>query len=565
MTDLDLRLWDKLDALFPVPRRAAAWEDVLARARPPLLRRPLVLALAATALVLGSAAAVTAALGGFDAWLSGTPGEPASHEEQARFRATNGRTWGAFPRSTRLRELIRTNVGGRTYVLFGFRSGSTLCLKLKAVSLGHSTSPACVPVSTVVHAMAPIVPVVTESGFDDRHAHPSAQFSFGIAADGVSRVDVRTTDGAYRAAVGGNAYLFVANEPNTGSRVLAVSTRRADRNRTTIDLAPMFGDAISAAATPRPARGPARVQVKIRRPQIGWAVRGEKRGFSVDRLNLPLNDRGLVDDARFVKPDPYSDIVVGLAGTYCLAVVQGKSVGRGCSDRQDFFSRTPMNVMASGGGGVTATAIAGAVADGVVRVVAFGADGQRVAVPLRDNLFALRLATSDFPVRIVGYDRDGRVAAVETVPSLLRTPLPPQALRHLRAVLRVTGPTGATATLRVGPVARGLRCWRVDFTSAESRTGCTQTIATGPWTTAYLVQPAGHDLFVIGHVRAPVERVRLRFADGSSISARPTHGLFLLAIPRAHLSPHRQLAFALGLRRDGSVVQRQGVLFKLPR
>ena len=35
-------------------------------------------------------------------------------------------------------------------------------------------------------------------------------------------------------------------------------------------------------------------------------------------------------------------------------------------------------------------------------------------------------------------------------------------------------------------------------------------------------------LFVIGHVRAPVVRVRLRFADGDSIAAGPTHGLFVL-------------------------------------
>jgi hypothetical protein len=80
-----------------------------------------------------------------------------------------------------------------------------------------------------------------------------------------------------------------------------------------------------------------------------------------------------------------------------------------------------------------------------------------------------------------------------------------------------------------------------------------------------LVQPTRHDLFVIGHVRAPVERVRFRFSDATSVSTRPTHGLFVLAIPRAHLSLKRQLAFALGLRHDGSVHQRQGVLFKLPR
>jgi hypothetical protein len=41
--------------------------------------------------------------------------------------------------------------------------------------------------------------------------------------------------------------------------------------------------------------------------------------------------------------------------------------------------------------------------------------------------------------------------------------------------------------------------------------------------------------------------------------------LFVLAIPRTHLSAKRQPAYFLGLREDGSVHQRQGVLFKLPR
>ena len=124
----------------------------MVRARPEVWRRPLVLVLAATLLVLATAAGVTAALGGFDAWLSGKPGKPAPAAEQQRFEAANGRTWAAFPKGTALRELIRTTLGGKIYVLFGFRSGNTLCLKLRAVSLSHSTDPTCTPESTVAHS-----------------------------------------------------------------------------------------------------------------------------------------------------------------------------------------------------------------------------------------------------------------------------------------------------------------------------------------------------------------------------------------------------------------------------
>src|SRR5207244_3086383 len=86
-------------------------------------------------------ATLNAALGGFDAWLSGKPGKPAPRAEQQLFDAANGRTWAAFPKGTKLRELIRTTVGGKTYVLFGFRSGKSICLRLRAMSLGHTAEP----------------------------------------------------------------------------------------------------------------------------------------------------------------------------------------------------------------------------------------------------------------------------------------------------------------------------------------------------------------------------------------------------------------------------------------
>jgi len=89
-----------------------------------------------------------------------------------------------------------------------------------------------------------------------------------------------------------------------------------------------------------------------------------------------------------------------------------------------------------------------------------------------------------------------------------------------------------------------------------------QLIPTGPWTEADLVQPAGRDLFVIGHVRAPVVRVQLEFANGDVLKTHPVKGLFVFAIPRAHLSPKRQLAFAVGYSTEGWRIQKQGVLFR---
>jgi hypothetical protein len=183
----------------------------------------LVVAIAAVVAVLGCAAGVTAALGGFHAWLSGAPGKPASGTEQRRFATTNAASLAGFPKDTKLRELIRTNVGGKVYVLLGFRSGDSLCLRLKAVSLGHSIGPVCAPAARLRHSPAPVLPVITQFSFSDRYNHPSAAVSFGIAADGLSRVVVHTVDGDHRAALDGNAYLWVQNEPNTGQAALSVT------------------------------------------------------------------------------------------------------------------------------------------------------------------------------------------------------------------------------------------------------------------------------------------------------------------------------------------------------
>lgn len=564
MNEFSSQIFDQLDAYTPEPDRRPDWRDVVRRAQKQRTRR-LVVALAAALTVFGSAAAVTAALGGFDRWLSGEPGKPAPSKEQQRFEAANARTWAAFPEDTMLRELIRTKVDGKTYVLFGFRSGDTLCLKLKAVSLGHSTDSSCTPAATLAHATAPIVVVNRDWSFDDRYAHASAQLSFGIVSDAVKRVDVLASDGSHQAVVGGNAYLFVENEPNTGNRILAVSTRSFTGKRSTIRFGTTYGFFGGSPDSGRPARGPGSVQVRIGHPTIGWYARGERRGRSRESLNLSrARLLGISATARFVKPDPLSDVVVGLDGNICLVVVTGLDVGSGCNTASSFFARGPLNVLMSGGGGRESMVVSGAAADGVEKLTAFGSGGQDLSVPLRDNLFAARVALTEFPIRLVGYDQRGRVAAVQTLQSrLLGGVLPPSAWTPSRRTIRVRGPNGATATLRVAHGTNMIRCWRLRFSTGQSRRGCKPTYPTGPWVYADLVQQAGRDLFVVGNVRAPVEIVKLRFEDGRTLTMRPVADLYVFAIPREYLRTGRQLAFVRGYETHGIVVQRAPVLFKL--
>ena len=529
MNEFDTRVFDLLDALTPEPRRWPDWQDVLRRTHARHTRR-LVVAVAAALVVLATAAGVTAALGGFHEWLSGSPGKPAPSAEQKKLVSFG------FPSDTKLRELIRTSAAGKVYVLYGFRSSESLCLRLRAVSLGHSVGPVCAPASRLRHAPAPILAVIGNYSFTDKHNHPSAATSFGIAADGLSRVVARTVDGDHPATLGGNAYLWVQDEPNSGQRAFSVTAVSSGGSRVTVPL--------DKAPPIRRPRGPTRIEARIAHPRVGW----------YERIN-PFGP------TRFVKPDPNSNVRVGLAGRGCLLVAYGAAgPSTGCSDT--FWSQGPLDWMMTGEYGPDFMRISGVVADGVKRVVVFLADRQHQRAFLRDNLFTTLAATAEFPARIVAYDGAGRIVGIVTPHVPFRETTPPAA-RRLHTALRVHGPRGAVAVLRIGRRVHGYQCWRVDLSTGQSPGECTGPEFTASSIWPDLVQPAGRDLFLIGHTFGPIGRVQLEFPNGDVSNSRPVAGRFVIAVPRSHLTRERQTAFVVGYTSEGSVVQRKGVVFKV--
>jgi hypothetical protein len=531
VSELDARVFDLLDAFTPEPRRWPDWVDVMRRTRARHTRR-VVVAVAAAIIVLGTAAGVTAALGGFDAWLSGSPGKPARSAEKKKLASFG------FPSDTKLRELIRANIAGKVYVLFGFRSGESLCLRLKALSLGHSIGPVCAPASRLRHAPAPILPVVS-SGFSDRHNHPSAATSFGIAADGVTRVTAHAVDGDHAATLGSNAYLWVQDEPNSGQRVFSVTAVTSDGSRVTLPLE-------KTAASLRRPRGPTRIEARIAHPRVAW----------YDRINA-------FGPTRFVKPDPNSNVRVGLAGRGCLLVAYGShDPSTGCSNT--FWEQGPLDWVMTGEYGIDFMRISGVVADGVKRVVVFLADGQRQQAFLRDNLFTTLAATAEFPARIVAYDQAGRVVGIVT-PGLPFRQTTPAAARRLHRALRVRGPRGAVAVGYVGRRVRDYKCWRVDFSTGESRSSCDRGVVVAPSIWVDLVQPAGDDLFIVGHVRGFAKEVRLEFPNGDAQTVRPAGELFVIPIPREHLTTSRQTATVQSYSNNSIPIKRVGVVFKVRR
>jgi hypothetical protein len=574
--DVEPLIARELGRLVPEPAgKRADWSDVVGRAGFHPTRRRLVLAFAVLAGVLVTAGAVAKTMGGFGDWLSGTPGKPASNAAQQRFEAANGRSWASFPKTTKLRELIRTDAGRENYVLYGFRSGNSLCVQLAASSFARQLK-SCAPASTLANLSSPMLVLTGDYTLFDRGARPFAEVSFGIVADGVRRVDVSATDGDHQAKLGGNAYLFVESRPNTANRIHSVSatgpagrrtfvrvdslrglgpsgggpdpTNGGERAATRVDRDPGF----PGLGVPGIPGGPTKVEARIPHPRVRWSERGEKRG-------LPS-----IGGLRFVKPDPLSDLAVGLSGGDCLYAVDssGSLAATSCGE---LFGMGPINVLISCPLCGEFSEVRGVAADGVHRVVIFLSGGGTQRVPLRHNVFAARVANAHFPIRVVGYDARDRVVATQLWAAWrnLRLAVPLRA-RRLHEVRRSTGPFGATARLLVGRRVRGIQCWRVEFSTGLARGSCHAPDYSRPKTNVELVQPAGGDLFFVGQAASRVVRIDVRFGNHDVVQARPVAGHFVAAVPRAHLSERQQRAVVEAFDREGFRTRSQRVFFRLP-
>jgi hypothetical protein len=376
----------------------------------------------------------------------------------------------------------------------------------------------------------------------------------------------------HSAHVGGNAFLWIDSEPNTGNaaRSLSVTDARGKRSTVTFEW-PGLASPFTASSIRRPA-GPTRIDARIPHPTIGWYVRGERRGLSVKQARLTAEQRQGVlccDGVRLFKPDPLSNVVVGLGRGWCIVIVGG---GSGCSDRANFFSRGPLNFMIFAVNGVNASdrfiLVAGAAADGVERITIFHPDRERQSVPIRNNVFAA-VVPNRLPLRVVSYNAKKRVVGTQAFPPqsfLSHFAASPAARRHLRPVLRVTGPNGTTASLSVGRAVNRTRCWQIAYGTGHSELRCREQFRSGPKIWVDFVQPAGRDLFVVGGADVRVaDHVELRFANGDVFRARPAAGLFVFAIPKAHLSEERRFAYVLAVDRQGHRVQRQGFGFRTRR
>jgi hypothetical protein len=596
MIDVEQRLRDELDLLAPVPP-GPDWRAVLklaaddrrrARRRFGGVVAVFVAGLLGVFVATPLGGAIVHGLGGFSAWLTGQPGSPVSKEEQRAFDEANARSWLHFPAGTQLRRLatVTDPATGATVDLLGFRSKSTLCLRVAVTGGVRGSALGCAPLDELRKAGAPVRVVLVDHGFGtgtkrawyglDRYHAFALQVTAGIAADGVRRVVVADPSGTHVVRATANAFLYVATKPDVGQRVRRIWAE-TDTSRIPVPFAPApFGLAGSGGphgAAPRPTK----VERKVHGGTIGWLDRHESRGQPLDVFPRWARGPGHVVFGRVVTPDSGRPLRVALVlsrsrhgrkatGLCTWIVSRGGGAGGGCAVRATVFAHGPITSGAGMSSGSSEfMTVDGLASDDVARIVAFLADGQTMRVPLTDNVYAVDIARSRLPARLVAYDREHRVIGFsQPIRDVNASPGGAPAHGRARPLRHAVSPTGSTAALSVGESTSGGRCMYLRYHRSKIVQGTMVSCGERAWHGSPLqLGTLGHPTeFVFGRVRADVATVVVRFADGEHASVAPAEGFVLYTVPRKHLAPGHQVVAAAGRNEAGATVGTQS--FPLP-
>lgn len=587
MTELELEFSSSvaraLDGYALSPGGTGDWQDVLARTGPGMRRRRWLAVAAAVAALL--ALSLATPLGGairdtvvdFSDWLRGTPGEPVGAEEQRAFEEQNARSYAAFPGSPELRRLNRVEVDGVRYDLLGFRSGSSLCIRVAATGAAQGSTITCAPVNELRHDDTPVRVLLADwpvgrgdktatVGFDTYRA-PRARVMAGIAADGVSGVELVDETGSHRVDVVANSFLYVAARPDVAQRVTHIRAELTDGRTVGVPFtASPWGPGGGFGGAAGEPGGPTRLERTVRRGTIGWLDRREERGEPLGSVleNNPVRD---TEFGRLIAPDPQSGKRIAVtistlerepqkgARAVCYALVTRGGTGGGCAGAPGrLFEDAPFTFGYSviGAGDQYAT-FSGIASDDVARLELFTAAGNRIAVALRDNTYLAEVALARLPAKMVAYDGQGRVIGIRETP---RADGPATVVGE--PILRLTARAdGSSLELIAYRTREGGQCWFGRGTG-NARVNVSSCIGKdwrqAPLRLGLLPDPA---LFVYGRVRDDVKRITLRYADGDEQQIEPERdGYALVVMPPEHRSDAARLIELVGLNAEGDVVAR---------
>jgi hypothetical protein len=483
MNESDAHVERALAAAVPLrPDRKPAWDDVVRRAEvstPPRLlwrrphRRALVFALVLCA-VAGAAAAVPAtrdglaavgrdAFDGLSSWLGREPGQPASAREQAGFDKRNAASYAEFPAGTKLRLLTRVRAGGRTYSLLGFRSHSSLCLRL--VNASRPATPGANQCVTIRELERSPAPVSVAAGAFFRAADMNVDGIFGFADDTVARVEVKRQRGDRASVPAANNAFVVLRARRAGTvrdhppydPIVQVRAIKRDGARVAVPyIASGMVDYTHAPSVPSYLRwqrigpadlpGPTAPAAPFTGGTIGWLDHREPRGqpwkpsFKHERYGI-----GTKLFSRAIQPDPADPLRIGVflvrvgkqsrvartirPGSLVLCQSElrplGGGTGYGCGRGKPWFRKgQPLTMSYQGPDQMTQ--IVGLAADQVSAINVFLASGRVVPAALKDNAFSFSAPTAQFPAKVVAYDGRRRPIWITVLNGAPKpTPCPP--------------------------------------------------------------------------------------------------------------------------------------------
>lgn len=439
----DRHVLAELDHYLPQPDPGQRdWNDVLVRAglaagslSSRTRKIAFATALAAALVVALPVSAFVFAGDRFSSWLNGHPGNAVSHQTEIRFRAGIA-GWAGYARIEQLRRLVAVQTGSTSFVLYGFRVGDEICLRVTSSGASPSGATGCAPLRELAHPMSAVVPVIVDYrvAVEARNSkRQTVSLSFGLAADGVSAVNFVTATGHSRPAVVASGAFLSAN-----------ILRSADVTIVRVDALTPHG--LEQRALPAVPHGlspsanherllllaPAKIQHRLS-AGIAWFTGHKQDGEPVPSsllAGLPVHPRF----ARLLHPDPLSPAsVIVSEGTLLGAPVAGNKVcvslavadvnGGGCNPGSAIFQDGPIFASQLAVSGSDAyESVFGIVADGVTSLDAYLGSGERIAAPLADNAFVLELARAAFPCRLVARDAAGNVVGITDLNSDALTP-----------------------------------------------------------------------------------------------------------------------------------------------
>jgi hypothetical protein len=452
MIDVEPLVRAELDRHFPEPEpELMDWRDVLARADEPRRQRRRRLAALTVALatllmltITPLGGAIARSVDGFSNWLTGTPGEPVPPDAQRTFEQAN-----RFPGDPQLRELLRVELDGRTFFLYGFETRQVVCLRVAVRALeGVGPQTACASRADLRRAGDLVLPVKANMSVgrlgplpraaDDPPTIARYLLTFGLSAAEVAQVRVQTDSGSSAAVAGNGAFLHVFQPGRRGNWARSITaTTTAGRSQDVPVSVQAAGQ--PPLATGLKLHGPATVERELTNGTIGWFVRREARGSSAHEAGLTGRLQCCSGFVRVIYPDPddFLGVAVGdrtlspglsrprsspvpvprLADdAVCFGVVTRGGLGTGCGAMQQLFRDGPLHLSwGFSGGGQQIWLVSGLASDDVARIEVFQGDGEHWHAPLRDNATAFRVQRAKFPARVVAYDKDDHVIGIRTI------------------------------------------------------------------------------------------------------------------------------------------------------